>query len=154
MARRAFLAATMLVTAAMCIRNVSAGPYHTKIIRPSDQPVVISLAENVFLQIRNFTQEGGAVRGAVMVANNDNAMANVLTASLIDPSTVTIAPETINRVVIAGPATVTINPVTGATLTITYRKLREGAPLATPVPTVNPTATPTAIPTATPTPTP
>jgi hypothetical protein len=60
-------------------------------------------------------------------------------------------PEIINRVVIAGPATVTINPVANATLTITYRKLREGAPI-TPTPAATPT--PTATPTATPTPTP
>ena len=150
MARRAFFAIAILVTVTLSIRTVLAGPYHTKIIGPSDQPLVINVAENVFLQIRNFTQEGGAARGAVTVTNNDNATANVLTASLINPSTVTIAPETINRVVIAGPAAVTISPVTGATLTITYRKVREGAPLATPAPTAAPTATPTATPTPTP----
>lgn len=150
MERRAFFAIAVLFVAVLGIRTVSAGPFHTKIIGPSDQPVVINVAENVFLQIRNFTQQGGAVRGAVTITTNDGGTANVLTASLIDPSTVTVAPETINRVVIAGPATVTINPVTGATLTITYRKVREGAPLATPVPTITPTATPTATPTPTP----
>jgi len=150
MARRVFFTTAILITLTLGVRTLLAGPYHTKIIGPSDQPLVINLAENVFLQIRNFTQEGGATRGAVTVANNDGATANVLTASVIDPSTVTVALETINRVVIAGPATVTVNPVTGATLTITYRKVREGAPLATPVPTVAPTATPTATPTPTP----
>ena len=150
MAPRVFFAIAALFTAVAGVQTAAAGPFHTKIIGASDQPVVISLAENVFLQIRNFTQEGGAVRGAVMVVNNDGAAANVLTASVIDPTTVTVAPEFINRVVIAGPATVTINPITGATLTITYRKLREGAPEATPVPTVAPTPTPTATPTATP----
>ena len=150
MLRGIFFGIATLFIVAVAVQTVSAGPYHTKIIGASDQPVVISVAENVFLQIRNFTQEGGAVRGAVMVINNDGATANVLTASVIDPSTVTVAPEFINRVVIAGPATVTINPVAGATLTITYRKVREAAPLATPVPTVAPTPTPSPTPTPTP----
>jgi hypothetical protein len=150
MARGFFFALATLFALTIGVETVLAGPFHTKIIGPSDQPLVINVAENVFLQIRNFTQEGGAVRGAVLVINNDGAAANVLTSSLIDPTTVTTAPEFINRVVIAGPATVTINPVTGATLTITYRKLREGAPLATPVPTAAPTPTPSPTPTPTP----
>jgi hypothetical protein len=151
MAPRAFFAIATLLSVGLGVHTVSAGPYHTKIIGPSDQPVVINVSENVFLRIRNFTQEaGGAVRGVISVTNNDGQTANVLTASLVDPSTVTVPPETINRVVIAGPAAITINPVTGATLTLTYQKVREGAPAATPVPTAGPTATPTPTPTPTP----
>ena len=150
MVRGFFFALATLFALSIGAQKVSAGLFHTKIIGPSDQPVVINVSENVFLQIRNFTQQGGAVRGAVMVTNNDNASANVLTSSVVDPTTVTTAPEFINRVVIAGPATVTINPVTGATLTITYRKVREGAPQATPLPTVAPTPTPSPTPTPTP----
>jgi hypothetical protein len=129
---------------------VFAGPFHTKIITPSSNALVLNLAENVFLQIKNFTQEGGSVRGTVAVTINGQT-ANVLTASEINAATVTVVPEIINRVTIAGPATVTVQPVADATLTITYRKLREGAPI-TPSPT--PTAVPTATPTPTPTPTP
>jgi hypothetical protein len=78
----------------------------------------------------------------------DGQTANVLTASQINTTSVAVVPEIINRIVIAGPATVTINPVADATLTITYRKLREGAPItlrptATPTPTAPATATPT-----------
>ena len=124
-----------------------AGPFHTKIITSSDEPLVLSIAENVFLQIRNFTQEGGSLRGTVSVTINGQ-VANVLTASQINSSSVISAPEIINRVNVAGPATVTVNPVANATLVITYRKVREGAPAATPAPT--PTATPTATPTPTP----
>src|SRR4029077_20250684 len=102
MVRGLFFAIAALL--AIGVQTVSAGPFHTKIIGASDQPVVINVAENVFLQIRNFTQEGGAVRGAVMVINNDGAAANILTASVIDTTTVAVAPEIINRVVIAGPA--------------------------------------------------
>ena len=150
MVRRTLFATAVLITLHFGLGTLLAGPYHTRIIGPSDQPLVINVAENVFLQIRNFTQEGGSVRGAVTISNNDGATTNVLTASLVDPSSVTVAPETINRIVIAGPAAVTINPVTGATLTITYRKVREGAPLATPAPTAAPTATPSPTPTPTP----
>jgi hypothetical protein len=128
------------------VSTVSAGPYHTKIIASTDQPLMLTIAENVFLQIRNFTQEGGATRGTVTVTI-DNESANVLTASQIDETNLTVPPETINRIVIAGPATVTVNPVAGATLTITYRKLREGAPGPTPTATATPTVTPTPTPT-------
>jgi hypothetical protein len=129
---------------------VFAGPFHTKIITSGSEPVVLILAQNVFLQVKNFTQEGGTTRGTVAVTV-DGQTANVLTASQINATSVAVVPEIINRIVIAGPATVTINPVADATLTITYRKLREGAPI-TPTPAATPT--PTATPTATPTPTP
>ncbi|MFL6514537.1 MAG: hypothetical protein ACJ8M1_05880 [Chthoniobacterales bacterium] len=137
------------ITAAVLCLGLSvsvavAGPFRTKIITSSDDPLVLSLAENVFLQIRNFTQEGGSLRGTVTV-NIDGQTANVLSASQISSSSLLFAPEVINRVNVAGPATVTVKPVANATLAITYRKVREGAPLATPAPT--PTPTPTATPT-------
>src|SRR3954464_15493720 len=92
---------------------VLAGPFHTRIITSSDDPLVLSLAENVFLQIRNFTQEGGSLRGTVTV-NIDGQTANVLSASQISSSSLLFAPEVINRVNVAGPATVTVKPVANA----------------------------------------
>lgn len=139
--------AAVLFCLSIGVGAVMAGPFHTKVI--TNQPLVLSIAENVFLQIRNFTQEGGATRGTV-TATIDGQTVNVLTASQINSADLATAPEFINRIVIAGPATVTVNPVADATLTISYRKLREGAPLATPAPTPVPTATPTATPTPTP----
>jgi hypothetical protein len=82
------------------------------------------------------------------MATVDDQTVNVLSASQVSGTSLATAPEVINRVVIAGPAIVTVNPVAGAVLTITYQKVREGAPLATPSPTATATATPT--PTATP----
>jgi hypothetical protein len=128
------------------LQNVSGGPFHTKIITASDEPLQITLAENVFLQIRNFTQEGGVTRGSVAVTIGSQT-ANVLTASQINEASLASPPETINRIVIAGPAIVTVNPIAGATLVITYRKVREGAPSSLPTPTPTPTATPTPTPT-------
>lgn len=136
--RRLALASCLLIG----VQVAWAGPFHTKIITSSDDPLVLTIAENVFLNVRNFTQEGGSARGTVTVTI-DGQVANVLSASQINGTSLAIVPEVINRVNIAGPATVTVSPVPGATLVITYRKIREGAPLSTPAPTATPTPTPT-----------
>ena len=142
--------------------SVFAGEFKSKVITSS--PLVITVPDNHFLKVTNFTQEGGVDRGVLTVTLNDetgqtaNATANVLTASRIDLSTGDGSenpPEIINRVIIAGPAQATVTPVIGATLFITYKKEpNEGAGTSTIVVVVSPTPTPTATPTATPTPTP
>jgi len=138
---------------------VFAGEFKSHIIASS--PLMIAVQDNHFLRISNFTQQGGVDRGVVTVKLNDQT-ANVLTASRVDTvSSGGVSPtplETINRVVIAGPAQVTVAPVLGATLFITYRKLPEEGKGTTTVviaPTPTPTATPTvtSTPTVTPTPT-
>ncbi|HZR79002.1 MAG TPA: hypothetical protein VFA58_07315 [Chthoniobacterales bacterium] len=53
----------------------------------------------------------------------------VLTASLVDPSA---KPEPIKQVVVDGPAQVTVHPVMGATLVLTYIKTTESTPTPTP----------------------
>jgi hypothetical protein len=127
------------------------GGFKSRIITSS--PLTITVPDEHFLRVRNFTQQGGVDPGVVTVTLNDQS-ANVLTASRIDTSTLSPAsPETMNQVVIAGPAEVTIAPVVGATLFVTYRKEpNEGrgssAGPITPTPTVTPA--PTATPTATP----
>jgi hypothetical protein len=145
-----------------------ANPFNSKIITGSDSALVITVPDDHFLKITNFTQVGGTDRGvvAVTLTGEDGGSANVLTATRIDLSTGTNSqsfPEVGNRVIIAGPANVTVQPVTGATLFITYRKdLNEGAgggggvtpipitpfPILSPTPGVTPTPTATA--TATP----
>ena len=154
-----FLIACVLLGAASF---AFAGEFKSHIITSS--PLTITVQDDHFLRISNFTQQGGVDRGVVTVTINDQT-ANVLTASRVDTiSSGGVSPtplETINRVVIAGPAQVTVAPVLGATLFITYRKLPEEgkgtttvviAPTPTATPTPTPTVTPT--PTATPTPTP
>src|SRR6266487_1431113 len=156
---------------------VFAGEFKSRIITSS--PLMITVPDNHFLKVSDFTQEGGVDRGVLTVTLNDQSdqtsqtgqtgqtgqTANVLTASRIDSSTGGASqnpPEIINRVIIAGPAQVTVAPVLGATLFITYRKLPEEgtstttvviAPTPTPTATATPTVTPTPTPTATPTPT-
>jgi len=129
---------------------VFAGGFKSRIITSS--PLTITVSDEQSLRVRNFTQQGGVDRGVVTVTLNDQS-ANVLTASRIDTSSLSTSQETLNQVVIAGPAEVTIAPVVGATLFITYRKEanegRGSLPAdVTPTPTVTPTAT--ATPTATP----
>ena len=58
-----------------------AGPFKSRVITGS--PLEITVAEDQFLRVWNFTQVGGADRGAVAVTI-DSHTTNVLTASRID----------------------------------------------------------------------
>src|SRR5882762_5874340 len=139
---------------------VFAGGFKSKIITSS--PLTITVPEDRFLKITNFTQDGGTERGVVRVPLSGDAggIANVLTATRIDFSTGINSqnfPEIGNRVIIAGPAEVRIAPVPGATLLITYKKEPNeggGGEEATPIPVVSPTPAGSATPTGTPFPTP
>ena len=113
-------------------------------IEPASDSLSLDVPDAQFLTIRNFTQEGGAQRGVVTVTANGQTN-NVLAAAFIDQGR-SVPPEFIKKVVIPGPAELTVAPVPGATLFVTYRR---GLEPESPSPT--PTATPTA--TATPTPT-
>src|SRR5215831_18147479 len=121
LAARYFVALTFLVAAPVAF----ASPFKSKIITSS--ALVITVPDDHFLKISNFSQEGGTDRGvvAVTLTGEDGGSANVLAATRIDLSTGSNSqnfPEIGNRVIIAGPATVTVQPVTGATLFISYRK--------------------------------
>src|ERR1700745_136755 len=152
-----FLVACVLLLATSF---VFAGELKSRIITSS--PLMITIPDNHFLKVTNFTQEGGVDRGVVTVTLNgqtgqtdqNGQTANVLTASRIDSSTGSASqnpPEIINQVRIAGPAQVTVAPVLGATLFITYRKLpNQGTGTSTTVVVVSPTPTPTATPTPSP----
>src|SRR6184192_1403251 len=142
---------------------VFAGGFKSNIITTSQ--LTVTIPEDHFLKITNFTQQGGTDRGVVSVTltgDENSGTANVLTATRIDLSTGTNsqnAPEIINRVIIAGPAQVTVAPVTGATLFITYRKeSNEGGGGSNNIvfvsPTPGATATPSIFPFLSPTPTP
>jgi hypothetical protein len=169
-ATRCLIVLVILAAASFAFAN----PFKSKITETSS-PLLITVPDDHFLKITNFTQEGGVDRGVVIVTleGETNETATVLAATRIDLSTGAAAqnpPETIDRVVVAGPATVTVRPVAGATLFITYRKEpndggggsnivfvspRPGT-TATPTPTATPPiifVSPTPGATATPTPT-
>ena len=136
-----------------------ANPFKSKIITSS--ALQISVPSDHSLKITNFSQEGGTDRGVVAVTFNgegNSGTANVLTAIRIDFSTggnYQNFPEIANKVIIAGPAEVTVAPVTGATLFITYRKeSNEGSGGNGAGGGASPTPNPTIFPFLSPTPTP
>src|SRR5947199_2144918 len=114
LAARYFVALTFLAAAAVAVAN----PFKSKIITGTDSTLVITVPDDHFLKITNFTQVGGTDRGVVeatLSGDTENVgTVNVLTATRIDLSTGTNAqnaPEIGNRVVVAGPATLKIRPV-------------------------------------------
>src|SRR5438552_8685655 len=154
---------TLIVLAAATL--AFANPFKSRIITGTSSSLVITVPDDHFLKITNFSQEGGTDRGVVAVTFTDEGggTANVLTATRIDLSTGAHSqnpPEISNRVIIAGPAQVTVAPVTGATLFITYRKESNegtgggGSNIVSVSPTPGATATPSIFPIPTPTATP
>jgi hypothetical protein len=149
-AARCLMAVVMLTAASFAFAH----PFKSKIITTS--PLMIRVGDDQFLNIKNFSQEGGTDRGVVSVTftGENGGTANVLTAIRIDLSTGSNSgnfPEIGNHVIIAGPAQVTVSPVSGATLFITYRKESNGGGggggnivflTPTPTATASPTATP------------
>jgi hypothetical protein len=163
---RFFVAAVFLAAAAVAIAN----PFKSKIITGNDSTLVITVPEDHFLKITNFTQEGGTERAVVTVklGGESPGRTDVLTATRTDLSAGVNsqnAPEISNRVIIAGPAEVSVQPVVGAKLFISYRKERDegsgggggggGAsptviPIFSPTPGVTPTPSGTVFPFPTP----
>jgi hypothetical protein len=160
---RFFVAAFFLAAAAVAFAN----PFKSKIISGTDSTLEITVPDDHFMKITNFTQDGGTDRAVVEVTlsgqTENGGTTNVLTATRIDLSTGSNAqnsPEIGNRVVIAGPALVRVRPVVGAKLFISYKKeLNEGSGgggggSPTPIPIFSPTPGVTPTPTGFPFPTP
>src|SRR5256712_6364527 len=155
-AARCLIAVVMLAAASFAFAH----PFKSRIITTS--PLMITVPDDHLLNIKNFSQEGGTDRGVASVTftGENGGTANVLTAIRIDLSTGSNSqnfPEIGNRVIIAGPAQVTVAPVTGATLFISYRKETNevgggGGIIVFASPTPAATATPTVFPIPTPTP--
>ena len=158
LAARYFVALTFFAIPA----GAFASPFKSKIITGTDSTLVITVPDGHFLKITNFSQDGGTDRGAVHVTLSDTengGTTKVLVATRIDLSTGTNSqnfPEIGNRAIITGPATVRVPPITGATLSITYRKEsnESGGGTVTPIPIFSPTPGVTPTPTATASPTP
>jgi hypothetical protein len=153
---RFFVAAVFFATAAVGFAN----PFKSKIITGNDSTLVITVPDDHFLKITNFTQEGGTERAVITVklGGESPGRTDVLTATRTDLSAGVNsqnAPEIGNRVIIAGPAEVSVQPVVGAKLFISYRKERDqgsgggggGGASPTAIPILTPTPTATASPT-------
>jgi hypothetical protein len=156
---RFLVAAVFFAAAAVAVAN----PFKSKIITGNDSTLVITVPEDHFLKITNFTQEGGTERAVVTVklGGESPGRTDVLTATRTDLSAGVNsqnAPEVGNRVIIAGPAEVSVQPVVGAKLFISYRKERDegsgggggGGASPTAIPIFSPTPGVTPTPTATP----
>ena len=157
---RFFVAAVLLAAAAIAFAN----PFKSKIIQSTDSALEITVPSDHFMKITNFTQEGGTERAVVTVklGGESPGRTDVLTATRTDLSAGVNsqnAPEIGNRVIIAGPAEVSVQPVVGAKLFISYRKERDegsgggggggGTPSPipiTPIPIFSPTPSPTCVP--------
>ena len=122
--------ARCLIVAFFCASAIAvfAGDFKSSIIAPGGS-VSISVPDNHFVVIKNFTQEGGTTRGVMTVADNNMQTANVLAATIIDTgasATPTPSPaplEVINSVVVAGPVAVTVTcPADATNCFITYRR--------------------------------
>jgi hypothetical protein len=122
---RFFVAAFIFATAAVAFAN----PPKSKIITGNDSTLEITVPHDHFLKITNFTQDGGTDRAVVEVTlpgqTTYGGTTNVLTATRIDlvpeATPPQNSPEIVNRVTIAGPARVTVRPIVGAKLFISYR---------------------------------
>jgi len=157
---RFLVAALFLGAASVAFAN----PFKSRIITGTDSTLVITVPDDHFMKITNFTQEGGTERAVVTVklGGESPGKTDVLSATRIDLSTGANSqnlPEIGNRVIIAGPAEVSVQPVVGAKLFITYRKERDegnqgggggGGGTPTPFPIFSPTPGVTPTPSATP----
>ena len=167
------------LTIFLCVTNVfAADVINTAVVKDTDPGLTINVQDHQFLRIYNFTQDNGGnmvtERGVVIAAAATPTPTTsptptpsptpttsptptptptptapprtVLTAAIVGP---TATPEPIKQVVVDGPAQVSVQPVMGATLVLTYIKVSEPTP--TPVPIIIITGTPTPTPTPTPT---
>ena len=81
---RFFVALAFFAAAAVAFAN----PFKSKIITGTDPTLEITVADDQFLKITNFTQDGGTDRGVVHVTlrgdTENGGTTNVLTATRID----------------------------------------------------------------------
>src|SRR5207249_11906204 len=108
---------TLIVLAAANL--AFANPFKSRIITGTSSPLVITVPDDHFLKITNFSQEGGTDRGVVKVTlqgdTETGGTTNVLTATRIDLSTGASSqnsPQIVNRVIIPGPVQGHVVPVT------------------------------------------
>ena len=90
------------------------------------QSLSITVGADKSLVIRNFTQDGGSLRGFISVtmtnSSNVNTADHVLTATIVDQFLPKGSLEPVNEIVIAGPSTVIVTAGDAACF-ITYRKI-------------------------------
>ena len=114
------LLAVISLAAAAPSASADAGVFENEIVQASDQPLQITVGERKFVRIVNFVQEGGGDRGLVAVTHRNGKAAFVLSAAFANET------EVQKDFIVAGPATITVNPVPNAKLFISYRVSKNG----------------------------
>jgi hypothetical protein len=115
--------AFILPLAFSAVDSLRANEYKSDVVTAAS-PLSITVPDDRFLTIRTFTQNGGNSRGLVTVTmlNGQSQNQNVLSASIMPPDSATML-ESVNSVVIAGPALVSVTCTdVSATCFVTYRK--------------------------------
>lgn len=105
------LALTVTLSSALA----DAGIFRNEIVQSDDETLRIEVADRRFVRIVNFVQEAGAERGLVAVTTRNGKAAFVLTATSATEA------ETQKDFIVAGPATITVDPVADGKLFIAYR---------------------------------
>lgn len=169
--KSASLITCLIIAAAFAI----AGDVKTVVI--TNSTFSLDIPDHQFLRIYNFTQQNNSIsvtqRGVVIAAAATPTATPaptptptptptgtptptptptpppraVVTAAIADSGS---PPEFIKQVVVDGPAHITVDPVSGATLVLTYQKIAEPTPTPTPTSTAAATATATSTPTPSP----
>jgi hypothetical protein len=121
--KSALVRSLIAVLFCVCVRLTLAGDFHSAVISTGASLPDITVADQHFIRIRNFTQDNNGTRGTVTVKlGTSGAPVVVLVAAA---QTTSAAPEAVNSIVIAGPATITIKAsLTGNTF-VTYIKEKD-----------------------------
>jgi hypothetical protein len=116
---------TLIVALALSgIARGSDGTFFTKVIHESDSTYTLNLSGKKWLKIINFIQEGGDLvdNGSGFFSPAIGSVVVSQGATALKPVTVATAggPNSSVEVYVTGPVTITIAPVPGGTLYITY----------------------------------
>jgi len=118
MKMRASLASLLLCASAVLLY---AGDYKTLVLSANGSEN-INVVSDGFILLRNFTQEGGSTTRGTVSVSKDGTDATVLAASTV-PVNLSDDQESINSIIIAGPASLTVTcPGDATDCVLTYRK--------------------------------
>jgi hypothetical protein len=109
------LAAIVFLVLSLASVSARDSRYFSYIIHPTDDPVHFDLPANLYMEVVTFSQTSSGATNQVgsVTVTKFGGDASVMFATQPTSSTT-------NPVFVAGPCTVTVHPVTGATLFITF----------------------------------
>jgi hypothetical protein len=116
---------TLIITLALSgITRANDGTFFTKVIHESDSTYTLNFSAKKWMKIINFIQEGGDLvdNGSGFFSPAIGSVVVSQGATALKPVTVATAggPNSSVEVYVTGPVTITIAPVPGGTLYITY----------------------------------